>query len=68
MSSKREPESPDEIAEARIQGALGEQAGRLDLSELGLTSLPESLGKLSGLQSSSFSAISSRACRSRSAS
>ena len=50
MSSKREPESPDEIAEARIQGALGEQAGRLDLSELGLTSLPESLGKLSGLQ------------------
>ena len=43
MSSKRKPESPNEIAEARIQGALGEQAGRLDLYALGLTRLPESL-------------------------
>jgi internalin A len=50
MSSKREPESPNEIAEARIQAALGEQAGRLDLSQLGLTTPPESLGKLSGLR------------------
>ncbi len=47
MSSKREPESPDRIAEAHIQAALGKQAGTLDLSGLGLTTLPESLGKLS---------------------
>ena len=46
MSLKPEPESLDDLAEANIQAALREQAGKLDLIGLGLTSLPESLGKL----------------------
>jgi internalin A len=55
MSSKREPDSPDAIAEARIQEALREQRLELDLSGLGLTSLPELLKKLASLQVLSLS-------------
>jgi Leucine-rich repeat (LRR) protein len=51
MSLKPEPESLDDVAEANIQAALREQAGKLNLSGLELTSLPESLGKLTSLQS-----------------
>jgi hypothetical protein len=50
MSLKPEPESPDAIAETRIQTALREQTSKLELSGLGITSLPESLGKLPALQ------------------
>ena len=49
MSLKREPESPDDIAEANIQAALREQAGEIEFVWIGLTSLPESLGKLTSL-------------------
>jgi internalin A len=51
MSLKPKPKSPDAIAEARIQAALRQQTRNLDLSRLALTSLPESLGRLTGLQS-----------------
>ena len=64
MSLKPEPESLDDIAEANIQAALREQAGKLDLIGLGLTSPPESLGKLTSLQSLDLSGNQLTACRS----
>jgi internalin A len=50
MSLHRKTESPDAVAEARIQKELREKTGHLDLFGLGLTSLPESLEKLTSLQ------------------
>src|SRR5689334_5969500 len=43
-------ESPDAIAEVRIETALRTRSSHLDLNDLSLTSLPESLSQLSGLQ------------------
>jgi internalin A len=50
MPLKRKPEAHDTIAEERIQAALSTKASDLHLAELGLTGLPESLGKLTSLQ------------------
>jgi Leucine-rich repeat (LRR) protein len=55
MSLHRKTKSPNAIAEARIENELREKTRQLDLSELGLTILPESLGKLNELQSLSLS-------------
>jgi Leucine-rich repeat (LRR) protein len=55
MSLQRKTKSPNAIAEARIENELREKTRQLDLSELGLTILPESLGKLNELQSLSLS-------------
>jgi internalin A len=50
MSLKAEPESPDAIAEFRIETAIRERTRELDLSGLKLRDLPESFGRLTGLQ------------------
>jgi internalin A len=50
MSLNGEPESPAAIADARIQAALFERNRELDLFKLGLTSVPESVGKLTSLK------------------
>jgi internalin A len=50
MSSEPPPESPQFVVEQRIQKALREKAVELRLNGLQLTSLPESIGQLTGLQ------------------
>jgi internalin A len=50
MSLKQKSESPEAIAEARIQVALREKKWQLDLSNMGLTNVAESLGKLTSLR------------------
>jgi Leucine-rich repeat (LRR) protein len=51
MPLKRKPEAPDAIAEDRVQAALSNKNNNLYLVGLALTSLPESLSKLTSLQS-----------------
>ncbi len=46
MTLKRKPESPGTTAEARFQTTSRHHTRFLDLSKLGLTSLPESIGEL----------------------
>jgi internalin A len=49
--SQKPGESPEEVAEERIQQALGYQVpSSLNLNGLGLTALPESLGQLTNLR------------------
>ena len=42
--------SPETIAEERIEAARKSGARKLDLSELGLTALPEAIGNLTALE------------------